>query len=544
MAQSIYIQITKRGMATGPFTIYWDNFNNIVEQNVMASVLDAGYTVSVPDAAQYIVLENMDPCGQNSNYRDIIPLSPTPSVSITPSFSITPSISISATPSISITPSITVTATPSATPSISITATPSITITPTISLTASISVTPAISISATPSISISKTPSFSVSQTISITPSITITPTISVTRTPSISMSNTPSISVTPGVTLSPSISVSPTISVTPSITRTASVTPTISVSPTISLTPSVTRTASVSPTISLTPTITVSPTISLTPSITVSRTPSITPSRTPAIIQAFKYSNQEYNDGTVFLDGDLILNQNGSSFLPVGTTPGTFPVYNPTPGEVTYTGTTIYQDDSIYVQASGNPTAYPAPAYGTATRTLYVYDSALNTIINSTVDYNSNINVTFAAVGGRTYYALASTNFSWPTAATLSIGGMYVDGATGYYAFQYYLDTAVDGDFTISAGGGISADMYFNAGCGGGSEVTFGNASSSTVLKGQYGFGYTSTGISATYGFSSYTLQNAVYIDGLGYARANGDTFVIGVTTVTVNINTYCQPL
>ena len=72
MAQSIYIQITKRGMATGPFTIYWDNFNNIVEQNVKASTLDAGYTVSVPDAAQYIVLENMDPCGQNTNFRNTV----------------------------------------------------------------------------------------------------------------------------------------------------------------------------------------------------------------------------------------------------------------------------------------------------------------------------------------------------------------------------------------------------------------------------------------------------------------------------------------
>jgi hypothetical protein len=120
----------------------------------------------------------------------------------------------------------------------------------------------------------------------------------------------------------------------------------------------------------------------------------------------------------------------------------------------------------------------------------------------------------------------------------------MYVDGATGYYAFQYYLDTAVDGDFTISAGGGISADMYFGAGCSGGSEVNFGNASSSTVLKGQFGYGFTSTGISAVYGFSSYTLQNIVFIDGLGYGRANGDTFVIGATTVTVNISTFCQPL
>jgi hypothetical protein len=118
----------------------------------------------------------------------------------------------------------------------------------------------------------------------------------------------------------------------------------------------------------------------------------------------------------------------------------------------------------------------------------------------------------------------------------------MYVDGGTGQYTFQYYLDTAVDGDFTITANGGISADMYFEAGCSGGSEVNFGNASSSTVLKGQFGYGFTSTGISAVYGFSSYTLQNSLFVDGNFYQH--GDTFVRGVTTVTVNIFTGCSPL
>ena len=263
-----------------------------------------------------------------------------------------------------------------------------------------------------------------------------------------------------------------------------------------------------------------------------------MTPSLTPTVSYLF-YANTEYNTTEVFLDNNVYVRKNPSTDLvnDVFSTPGL---------EMPITGSVIYQGDSIYAQSQGFTGGYPAPGYGTATRTLTVTDSALNTLYDFTGDYTtySNINTTFSIVGGRNYFIRGRTDFSWPTAATLSIQGMYVDVATGQYFFQYFLDTAVDGDFTISAGGGISADMYFSGDCSGGSEVNFGNASSSTVLKGQFGYGFTSTGISAAYGFSSYTLQNIVFIDGLGYGRANGDTFVIGVTTVTVNISTFCQPL
>ena len=215
------------------------------------------------------------------------------------------------------------------------------------------------------------------------------------------------------------------------------------------------------------------------------------------------------------------------------------FPIYNPTPGQVQYTATTIYQDDSIYVQASGNPTAYPAPTYGTSTRTLYVYDSANNTIINTTVDYNSNLNVTFAAVGGRTYRAFASTNFSWPATATLTLGGLY-DGGAGYYLFSYTLSDAVEGDFTMN-NIGMSADMYFTY-CSGPSEDTIYNNASATITKGQYGLGNISTGYSTTYAFNYYKLNNYVYIDGDYYQH--GSTFVKGATTVTVSLSTDCTPL
>jgi hypothetical protein len=340
---------------------------------------------------------------------------------------------------------------------------------------------------------------------------------------------------------VTPIASVTPSISITPTRTPSASVTPSSSVTPSVSITPTRTPSASVTPSTSVTPSSSVTPSVTVTPSISITRTPSITPSRTPAIIQAFKYSNQEYSDGTVFLDGDLILNQNGSSFIPVGNTPGTFPVYFPTPGEVTYTGTTIYQDDSIYVQASGNPTAYPAPAYGTATRTLHVYDSALNTIINTTVDYTGSLNVTFAAVGGRTYRAFASTNFSWPSNATLTITGMFLNNFTNKYNFTCHLNTAVEGDFTITTNGGLSGDVHFGLGCPFPADTQLFNSVSSTVPKGQYGSFNVATNQDGA-GFDSYTLQNVVYIDGVG-PLFSGQQFVRGATTVTIDVVTDCQP-
>ena len=68
----------------------------------------------------------------------------------------------------------------------------------------------------------------------------------------------------------------------------------------------------------------------------------------------------------------------------------------------------------------------------------------------------------------------------------------------------------------------------------------------SSNVIRetDNYLYGFVSSGISAVYGFSSYALRNIIYINGEPYGLQHGDTFVRGVTTVTVNINTNCQPI
>jgi hypothetical protein len=260
-----------------------------------------------------------------------------------------------------------------------------------------------------------------------------------------------------------------------------------------------------------------------------------MTPSLTPTVSYIY-YSNTEYNTTEVFLDNNIYIRKNPSTDL-------VNDVFS-TPGDVLITGNVIYQGDSIYAQSQGFTGGYPAPLYGTSTRTLNITDQAGNTVYNFTGDYTtySNINTTFSIVGGRNYFVRGRTDFSWPTEATLSIQGMYIDYGVSQYYFQYFLNTAVDGDFTITANGGISADMYFGAGCSGGSEVNFGNSPSSTVIKGQYGYGFVTTGQSSTYGFSSYTLQNSLFVDGNFYQH--GDTFVKGVTTVTVNIFTGCSPI
>ena len=260
-----------------------------------------------------------------------------------------------------------------------------------------------------------------------------------------------------------------------------------------------------------------------------------MTPSLTPTVSYIY-YSNIEYNTALIFLDNNVYVKKNPSTDL-------VNDVFS-TPGDVLITGSVIYQGDSIYAQSQGYTGGYPAPTYGTSTRTLDITDSAANTIYNFTGDYTtySNINTTFSIVGGRNYFVRGRTDFSWPTEATLSIQGMYIDYGVSQYYFQYFLNTAVDGDFTITANGGISADMYFSADCTGGSEVNFGNSAESVVLKGQYGYGFVTTGQSSTYGFSSYRLVNAVIIDGNFYQH--GDTFVRGVTTVTVNVTTDCSPL
>jgi len=231
-------------------------------------------------------------------------------------------------------------------------------------------------------------------------------------------------------------------------------------------------------------------------------------------------------------LDGDLVVNQNSSNIITE---------YFTTPGDVLYTGGTIYQDDSIFAQASGNTTTYPDPGYGTATRRLHIVDSAANTINDVTVGYTSSTNKTFSVTGGRTYYVRGYTNFSWPANATLTIAGMFLNNMTNKYNFICSLDTAVEGDFTITTNGGLSGDVYFGAGCPFPADTQLFNNVSSTVPKGQYGSFNVATNEDGA-GFLSYQLQNAVYIDGTGLLFS-GQQFVRGATTVTINVITDCQP-
>jgi len=226
-----------------------------------------------------------------------------------------------------------------------------------------------------------------------------------------------------------------------------------------------------------------------------------------------------------------LAVNQNGGNIINEVFT---------TPGDVLYTGGTIFQDDSIFAQASGNTGSYPKPTYGTSTRRLLITDSAGNTINDVSVDYNSSTNKTFSVVGGRTYYVRGYTNFSWPTYAELNITQLY-DNGSGQYVFEYYLDTAVEGNITMDANG-MSAETYVSVGCPFPSDLTIYNSVSATITKGQYGYGYINTGVSTTYGLNSSSLNNYVDIDGTRYYT--GDTFTRGVTTVRVTVNTNCQAL
>lgn len=308
------------------------------------------------------------------------------------------------------------------------------------------------------------------------------------------------------------------------------SITPSVSVTPSVSITRTPSESVTPSVSITRTPSESVTPSVSITRTPSTSVTPSITPSRSPLLITALYYNNSEFNDGTIFLDGNLAVNQNGGNIINEVFT---------TPGDVLYGGK-IYQDDSIYAQASGNTSSYPKPTFGTSTRRLAITDSAGNVINDTTVDYNSSTNKTFSVVGGRTYYVRGYTNFSWPATANLEIGGLY-DNASGYYVFSYYLDNAVEGDFTMNTYG-MSADMFFTLGCSGPSEDTIYNNAAVTVTKGQYGYGTVSTGYSTTYGFNSYRVNNFLYVDGNYYQT--GDTFVKGSTTVRVTISTSCQPL
>jgi hypothetical protein len=279
---------------------------------------------------------------------------------------------------------------------------------------------------------------------------------------------------------------------------------------------------------------------VSITPQATVSVTPPITPSRSPLTITALYYNNSEYNDGGIFLDGNLAVNQNGGNIVNEVFT---------TPGDVLYTGGKIFQDDSIFAQASGNTTAYPKPIYGTSTRRLLISDSAGNTINDTTVDYNSSTNRTFSVVGGRTYFVRGFTNYTYPVTATLFIVGLGIVLVEGqyYYAIGGGLSAYVDGSMTIKGGfgQGISGTLYDTSDCSFGFDISSMQVESDFTMNRGFADGFflkTGTLVGAPY--SSYQFTNYVVIDHgsglIGYS--NGQTFVVGNTTVTVSIDTNCN--
>jgi hypothetical protein len=231
-----------------------------------------------------------------------------------------------------------------------------------------------------------------------------------------------------------------------------------------------------------------------------------------------------------------LAVNQNGSNIINEVFT---------TPGDVLYTGGTIFQDDSIFAQASGNISTYPKPAYGTSTRRLLITDSAGNTIDDTTVDYNSSTNKTFSVVGGRTYYVRGYTNFSYPSSATLTIQNVSafdLGGGLKYY-IQGNLSDAVEGNIIIQAGQ-LNADLYSTAFCGA-SEGSLSNFLSDVTLnKGTFGSFNTDTGQSYSFGLDYFSFPSFITlnINGTNQTFSNGGQFITGNTTVTVNITQGCQ--
>jgi hypothetical protein len=248
-------------------------------------------------------------------------------------------------------------------------------------------------------------------------------------------------------------------------------------------------------------------------------------------------YNNSEFNDGVVFLDGNLAINQNGSNIVNEVFT---------TPGDVLYTASKIYQDDSLFAQASGNTSSYPKPIFGTSTRRLLVTDSAGNTINDTTVDYNSSTNKTFSVVGGRTYYARGYTNFSYPSSATLQIqnvAAFNLGGGLKYY-IEGYLSDAVEGDIVIPAGN-LNADLYVFSSCGGGSELSISNNLSDVTLnKGFLGFFNADSGQEYNFGIDYYQFPTfiSLYANGTLGTYSNGGQFTLGNTVVTVSILQGCR--
>jgi hypothetical protein len=218
------------------------------------------------------------------------------------------------------------------------------------------------------------------------------------------------------------------------------------------------------------------------------------------------------------------------------------------TPGDVLITGNVIYQGDSIYAQASGD-SLFPPPLFGTSTRNLNVTDQAGNTVFNSTTPYTTyNINTTFSIVGGRNYYVRGRTDYVYPTTAVLYI---YSLGVTLYNG-EYYrtvtgqLTNQADGNITIVSGigQGVSGNLYDTMNCEFGFNTSFFQAAEDVVMnKGFFGGFSMRTDTQYFEGYNSFQFFNSITIDyGFGLTGfQNGQTFVVGTTTVTVSIPPDC---
>ena len=223
------------------------------------------------------------------------------------------------------------------------------------------------------------------------------------------------------------------------------------------------------------------------------------------------------------------------------------------TPGDVEYVAPNqagkIYQGDSLFAQATANTTQFPMPIFGTSTRTLFIEDSAANVINNVTVGYNSNTNKTFTVVGGRTYYVRASTNYVYPTTAVLYIYYLGVTLHNGEYfrTITGDLSNWVDGSFTIKGGPGtgVSGNLYDTIDCEFGFNTSyFQQAEDLTMNRGFYGIFSMRTDTQYFEGYNSFQFLNYIVIDNGGpnpIGLNNGQTFVVGTTTVTVSIPPDC---
>jgi hypothetical protein len=252
--KSVLVTVTSLGRDAGPFDIY-DNFNNLVANDVSRSSLLNGVIVNVDESVTSLKIQSEGVC-INYEIVNIVELTPTntETPTHTPTRTQTP------------TPSITESQTPTPTPTTTTTPTETQTQTPTPTTTTTLTATP----TQTPTGTSTPTPSITTTQTSTNTP----TPTNTLTATPT----NTQTGTNTP----------TPTNTNTPTPTNTNTQTPTN----TATQTPTQTQT----PTTTTTLTSTATPTQTATQTSTPTQTPSHTPTRPPI---EFAENGFWYEEGT-----------------------------------------------------------------------------------------------------------------------------------------------------------------------------------------------------------------------------------------------------